>query len=285
VFSTLIDVDELARHLGDPTWVVVDCRFTVGAPQVGEAAWAKSRIPGARYAHLERDLSGPRGPGLGRNPLPDPKAFSARLGGWGITPGTQVVVHDDSFGSIACRLWWLLNLVGHREVALLDGGWPVWKRKKHPIDDSTVANASLAGPPYPIHADPRSLAETSLVERIRMDASWALLDARPEERSSGEREEVDPVAGHIPGARFATFEDNLAFDGRFLPTDELHERFSALIGEVAPEHVVHTCGSGVTACHNLLAMEHAGLRGSRLHAGSWSEWITDPTRPVATGME
>jgi len=285
VFATLIGVDELASSLGNPSWVVVDCRFTVGDPRVGETAWAKSRIPGARYAHLERDLSGPRGPGLGRNPLPAPETFSATLGRWGIAPDTQVVVYDDSFGSIACRLWWLLRLAGHRKVALLDGGWPVWKRKKHPVDDAPPAPPSPTGHACPIAADLAGLADTVLVERIRADPNWALLDARPEERFSGERESVDPVGGHIPGARFATFEDNLAFDGTFLSADELRERFAALVGDIAPDHVVHTCGSGVTACHNLLAMEHAGLRGSRLHAGSWSEWITDPTRPVATGME
>jgi thiosulfate/3-mercaptopyruvate sulfurtransferase len=289
VHTTLIGAEKVAAHLGDPGWVVVDCRFTVGAPQAGETAWAKSRIPGARYAHLERDLSGPRGAGLGRNPLPDPATFAATLARWGIGPATQVVAYDDSFGSIACRLWWLLRCAGHPAVALLDGGWPVWVRRKHPVDASPVAAVAsadpVAGRPGPVVLDPAWLADTPAVERIRDDPAWALLDARPEERFSGEREEVDPIAGHIPGARFATFEDNLAFDGTFLPPAELRQRFAALCGGVAPERVVHTCGSGVTACHNLLAMEHAGLHGSRLHAGSWSEWITDPTRPVATGME
>jgi thiosulfate/3-mercaptopyruvate sulfurtransferase len=285
VFDTLINVDTLAAHLDEPDWVVVDCRFTLSDAAAGEAAYAKSRIPGARYAHLERDLSGPRGPGLGRNPLPDPEAFAETLGRWGITPACQVVVYDDSFGSIACRLWWLLRQAGHRKAAVLDGGWQAWKRKKHPIDESPAPTTPATRPPYPIAGDAALIADTPLVERIRTDPVWALLDARPEERFTGEREAVDPVAGHIPGARFATFEDNLDFDGTLLSPEELLDRFTTLLRGATPDHVVHTCGSGVTACHNLLAMEVAGLTGSRLHPGSWSEWITDPARPVATALE
>jgi len=284
-FSTLIGVDDLAAHIGDPDWVIVDCRFTLSDPSAGEIAYAKTRLPGARYAHLERDLSGPRRPGLGRNPLPEPATLGQTLGDWGIGPNTQVVVYDDSFGSIACRLWWLLRWAGHRSVALLDGGWPAWKRKRLPIEESTPARPMAAMAPYPTHPDGMMLAETPLIEEIRTATHWALLDARPEDRYTGERETVDPVAGHIPGSRFFTFEDNLDFDGSFLGKKDLRARFLGTLGEVAPDHVVHTCGSGVTACHNLLAMEHIGLTGSRLHAGSWSEWITDPVRPVATGQD
>ena len=284
-FSTLIGVDELAPHLHDASWVVLDCRFTLSEPAAGRALYEKSRIPGARYVDLERDLSGPRSASSGRNPLPEPGTFANQLAKWGITAESQVVVYDDSFGAIAARLWWLLKWVGHSKVALLDGGFPVWKRKKHPIDIDPAQPLASDRPPYPVKVDHARLADTSFVEKIRTDAQWALLDARPEERYTGEREVVDAVAGHIPGSRHWTFEDNLALNGCFLSTDELRENFSTLIGTRPASQVVHTCGSGVTACHNVLAMEHAGLFGSRLYAGSWSEWITDLSRPVATGMD
>lgn len=283
-FSTLISVDDLALHLNDPAWVVLDCRFTLSEPTAGRATFEKSRIPGAQYADLERELSGPRHTTSGRNPLPELACFSNTLAAWGIRPETQVVVYDDSFGSIAARLWWLMRLIGHQRVALLDGGWPVWKRKKAPIEEGLPIPRAVQVPPYPIAVDASRLADTSLVEKIRLDPAWALLDARPEERYSGERETVDSVAGHIPGSRHWTFEDNLGFDGRFLSVEELRENWTGLLEARSPDKVVHTCGSGVTACHNVLAMEHAGLLGSRLYAGSWSEWITDPNRPVATGM-
>lgn len=284
-YTTLIDVDQLAGHLGQPGWVVIDCRFTLSEPLLGAAAYQKSRIPGARYADLERELSGPRRPGSGRNPLPEPGDFAATLARWSVTPESQVVVYDDSFGSIACRLWWLLRQAGHTKVALLDGGWPVWKRKKLPIEENAPPTHAGAANPYPLNPAAALLADTALVEHIRRDPAWALIDARPEERYSGERETVDAVGGHIPGSRHWTFEDNLAFDGRFLNAEELRENFTPLLGAVPPTQVVHTCGSGVTACHNVLAMEHAGLSGSRLYAGSWSQWISDPARPVATGFD
>lgn len=285
-FSTLIGVEELGEHLGAPDWLVVDCRFTLGDPAVGQAAFGKSRIPGACYAHLERDLSGPRTTGSGRNPLPTTREFSRTLDRWRITPQTQVVAYDDSFGSIACRLWWLLRAAGHQNVAVLDGGWPVWKRKKAPIDDSTLDVSPAPNARESLRAvsfDPSLLANVSQVDAIRLDPAWVLIDARPDDRFSGERETVDPLGGHIPGSRNWMFEDNLAMDGRFLSTDQLREQFNGLLGDIPPSQVVHTCGSGVTACHNVLAMEHAGLKGSRLYAGSWSEWITDPARPIATG--
>lgn len=284
-YSTLIAVDELAGQLGHPGWVIIDCRFTLSEPLLGAAAYQKSRIPGARYADLERDLSGPRRPGSGRNPLPDPGDFAATLARWGVTPASQVVVYDDSFGSIACRLWWLLRQAGQTKVALLDGGWPVWKRKKLPIEEGPPSDDPALPTPCPLHPASALLADTALVETIRQDPAWALIDARPEERYSGERETVDAIGGHIPGSRHWTFEDNLAFDGRFLSAEELRDNFITLLGGVAPTQVVHTCGSGVTACHNVLAMEHAGLSGSRLYAGSWSQWISDPARPVATGTD
>ena len=284
-YATLIGVDQLAEQLGGADWVVIDCRYTLSDPLLGPAAYQKSRLPGARYADLERDLSGPRREIGGRNPLPDSATFALTLSRWGIAPQTQVVLYDDSFGSIACRLWWMLRHAGHRKVALLDGGWPVWKRKKLAIEEGPPVAFSGLPAPYPVARLADDLADTTLVDDIRQNAGWALLDARPEERYTGERETVDRVGGHIPGSRHWTFEDNLAFDGRFLDRDELRGNFTGLLGRTPPDRVVHTCGSGVTACHNVLAMEHAGLTGSRLYAGSWSEWISDPARPVATGID
>lgn len=281
-FRTLVEAPVLARHLDDPRWVVVDCRFSLGDTSHGERSFAAGRIPGARYAHLDRDLSGPLTAASGRHPLPEPGQFARTLGGLGITPDSQVIVYDDSFGSMAVRLWWLLRWVGHEAAALLDGGWPVWKRLKLPIADGAPGLAAAAAP-YPVGPDPAAIADAALVERIRLAPDWRLLDARPEERFTGERETLDPVAGHIPGSVNRNFEDNLGFDGCFLPAPELRDSLLASLGGIPPEKTVHTCGSGVTACHNLLAMEHAGLPGSRLYAGSWSEWISDPARPVALG--
>jgi len=280
LFTTLIDAAELARHLDDPAWVVIDCRFTLTDPAAGRRAYDKGHIPGARYAHLEDDLSAPVGPGTGRHPLPAPDALSRRLGQWGVGDGTQVVVYDDIFGAIASRLWWLLRWLGHDAVAVLDGGLPAWLRTGHLL--STDA--------------PRS-APATFVPRLRPDASLdsdavaqglarhevLLIDARAEERFLGEVEPLDPVAGHVPGAVNWPYEDNLDLDGRFLPAGELRQHYAGLLGRLAPGQAVHMCGSGVTACHNLLAMERAGLGGSRLYGGSWSAWITDPKRPVATG--
>lgn len=282
-FRTLVDAATVADHLGSPDWVLIDCRFTLSEPDAGDKSYRAGRIPGARYAHLERDLSGPPTPGSGRHPLPDPNRLANTLARWGIGPTSQVVVYDDSFGAMAVRLWWLLRWVGHDAVALLDGGLPVWKRLKLPIDDGPPP-LDVAMRPYPVCPNPEALIDTAGVDRIRSAPDWCLLDARPEERFSGEREPIDRVAGHIPGSRSRTFEDNLGFDGRFLPPEELRENFLTILAGVAPGHTVHTCGSGVTACHNLLAMVHAGLPPGKLYAGSWSEWISDPARPVALGM-
>jgi thiosulfate/3-mercaptopyruvate sulfurtransferase len=286
MYTTLIAAGELARHLQDPGWVVVDCRFTLTEPDNGRRAWESARIPGARYAHLDQDLSGPRGPGRGRHPLPAAASFLATLARWGIGDTTQVVVYDDSFGAIAVRLWWMLRWAGHARVALLDGGLPVWKRMGLPVDTHPPAPPPVAGTPCStaVAAMRDELCvDAGFVERIRQDPAWRLIDARAEDRFAGEREPLDPVAGHIPGSINWNFEDNLALDGTWLPAGELRRQFEGLLAGVSPDHVVHSCGSGVTACHNLLAMEIAGLTGSRLYPGSWSEWISDPGRPVARG--
>jgi thiosulfate/3-mercaptopyruvate sulfurtransferase len=280
VFNTLIPTEQLAQHLDSPDWVIFDCRFTLTDPEAGRRAYASGHIPGARYAHLDADLSSPPTAVTGRHPLPDPQVLAEKLGAWGVGPHTQVVVYDDSFGSMAVRLWWLLRWLGHDAVALLDGGLPKWQRQKHPVSGElpVIKPQQFAATPN------RNIwVDVAEVEAARHDRSRLLVDARPEMRFTGEIEPLDKVAGHIPCSCNWSFEENLDMDGTLLPADELREAYDKLLGGRDPASVIHTCGSGVTACHNILAMEAAGLTGSRLYPGSWSEWITDPARPVETG--
>ena len=278
--TTLVSTAQLAAELANPDWVLFDCRFTLTNPKAGWAAYAMSHIPGARYADLNQDLSGPITTHSGRHPLPDPTAICAKLGQWGVGNQTQVVVYDDSYGSMAVRLWWLLRWLGHEHVALLDGGLPKWMKEKYPISDAYPVITPKVFP-----CSPRSamMVDAAAVESVRCSTNHRLIDARAEQRFTGEREPLDAVAGHIPGAVNWVYEENIDFDGTYLPADELRENYTRVLNGVSPENVVHTCGSGVTAIHNILAMEIAGLSGSRLYPGSWSEWITDPTRPIATG--
>ncbi len=280
MFTTLVDTDTLARHLADPRWVVVDCRFTLTDTGAGRRAWTAGHIPGARYAHLDEDLSSPITPRTGRHPLPDPNALARKLGAWGIDESKQVVVYDDTFGAMASRLWWLLRWLGHESVALLDGSYPKWVREKKPVTpEAPVVHQTTFFP----RVNNTFWVNADFVERVRQDETFVVFDARAEERFRGEVEPLDKVAGHVPGAVNAMYEDNLDVSGEFLSAEELRERYLDLLGGVVPDQAIHMCGSGVTACHNVLAMEHAGLPGARLYAGSWSEWITDPNRPVATG--
>ncbi|MEO7243927.1 MAG: sulfurtransferase [Rubrivivax sp.] len=277
---TLIDADALQARLaaGAPT-VVLDARFELSAPPAGRAAYAAGHVPGARYAHLDDDLAGACTGHNGRHPLPGRADFAARVGGWGITPGVQVVAYDDQSGAIAARAWWLLRWLGHDAVAVLDGGWSAWVEAGGAVEATSPAPL-LAASPYPA-------SDTPAMPTVQADALLAqlgrvrLLDARAGERFRGEVEPLDPVAGHIPGATLRCFRDNLAPGGRFKPAALLRAEFDALASP--PASVVHQCGSGVTACHNLLAMAHAGLEGSVLYPGSWSEWCADPKRPVAIG--
>jgi thiosulfate/3-mercaptopyruvate sulfurtransferase len=276
--KTLVDCHALALHLHDPDWVVVDCRFILSNPEAGRQAYASGHIPGARYAHLDNDLSGPKTAMSGRHPLPDPEKLAATFGAWGIGPGKQVVAYDDSFGAMAARLWWLLRWLGYDAVALLDGGLPRWQREGHPLTKDTPAVQPANFVPQ-LRND--LLVDAAFVVRAVKDENWLVMDARAEERFNGEIEPLDPVAGHIPGAVNLPYEDNLHVSGRFLSPEELRELYLAQLQQVQPGSVVQMCGSGVTACHNILAMEHAGLGGAKLYAGSWSEWIRDPSRPVA----
>lgn len=280
MLTTLVDTETLSRHRDDPRWVIVDCRFALTDPEAGRRAYMVSHIPGARYAHLNEDLSSPITPTSGRHPLPYPNALAEKLGRWGIDKTKQVVVYDDSFGAMASRLWWLLRWLGHESVALLDGGYPKWQREGHPVtqDIPTVTPAQF----HPA-INNALWVDVEHVQTLAREGGGLIIDARGEERFRGEVEPLDKVAGHVPGAINMPYEDNLDFSGEFMSDEALREHYLATMGDVAPDRVVHMCGSGVTACHNILAMEHAGLSGARLYAGSWSEWIADSRRPVATG--
>lgn len=278
---TLVDVATVAAHLDDPCWVLIDCRAVLGDPIEGPRRYAAGHLPGARYADLGADLAGPVTASSGRHPLPDPEAFADRCGRWGIGADTQVIAYDDAGGAYAARLWWLLRWLGHEQVAVLDGGVPAWVAAGHPL----VAGVPEVTPRHFVGAprDELWLDATEALELVEGKMPGLLVDARGAARYAGSEEPIDPVAGHIAGAINLPFTGNLGADGRFLAPNELAARYQAALADRSPRDVVAYCGSGVTACHALLAMEHAGLRGARLYAGSWSEWLRDPSRPRRTG--
>jgi thiosulfate/3-mercaptopyruvate sulfurtransferase len=278
MYRTLVSCADLRGLQSSHTpLVLLDCGFDLADAAVGERAYAAGHLAGARYVHLERDLSGPKRPGAGRHPLPARQVLAQRAGDWGIAPGVQVVCYDAQGMPYAARAWWLLRWLGHDAVAVLDGGLPAWVAEGGAL--SVAAAAVAPRPPYP--AVPAALPTVDTALLLGELGRRPILDARAAERFRGEAEPLDPVAGHIPGARNRFFKDNLQADGRFKPRPQLRAEFEALGQD--PRQVVHQCGSGVTACHNLLAMEHVGLNGSALYPGSWSEWCADPGRPVATG--
>jgi thiosulfate/3-mercaptopyruvate sulfurtransferase len=272
--TTLVSTDELSAHLDQ--WRVFDCRHDLAKPSLGEQQYRQGHIPGAVFAHLDRDLSAPRDGRNGRHPLPYPGAFIAWLGQQGLEPHQQVVCYDGGGGTYAARLWWMLRWVGHDAVAVLDGGLAKWLAERRPV---TTIVPQVAHTTYPVGLRSESTVGISFVEQHRRDV--LLLDARSPERFRGEKEPIDKVAGHIPGARNRFSNDNLAAEGTFKAPAELKKEFEAVLGDRAPSEVVSYCGSGVAACHNLLAMELAGLHGGKLYAGSWSDWISDPKRPIA----
>jgi thiosulfate/3-mercaptopyruvate sulfurtransferase len=279
-FTTLIRPADLMGHLDDPRWLVVDCRFDLADPASGEAAWREAHIPGAAYLHLERDLSGPVSAATGRHPLPAPQAFAATLGRLGLAAATQVVAYDAGPGFFAARLWWMLRWMGHDAAAVLDGGLAAWVASGGALDRSGRARAGVAFEP---RLRPELALDAAAVQRELASGALALVDARAAERFAGRVEPIDPVAGHVPGALNHPCTGNVGADGRFLPPDELARRWTATLGGRRGAEVACMCGSGVTACHNLLALEVAGVAGARLYPGSWSEWIRDPARPVARG--
>jgi thiosulfate/3-mercaptopyruvate sulfurtransferase len=277
-WTTLVQAETLAVALGRSDLAIVDCRFSLANPTAGESAYREGHVPGAVYAHLDRDLSDHGKQGQGRHPWPDPVAFTAKLGRWGISPRHQVVAYDDADGAIAARFWFLLRTLGHEKVAVLDGGWARWTALGLPVDSYVPAPmaASYAGS----FSEDRLLDATQV--QSRLDAGDLLIDARAADRFRGENEHIDRIAGHVPGARNRPYTDNLDAQ-RFKPPVQLAAEFRELLGEHPADGSMVMCGSGVTACHHLLAMERAGVKGAKLFTGSWSGWISDPARPVATG--
>jgi thiosulfate/3-mercaptopyruvate sulfurtransferase len=285
--TTLIEPPELARHLADPQWVIIDCRFDLARPDWGASAFAVGHIPGALYAHLDRDLSGPRTPSSGRHPLPSPAVLAATLSRFGIDATVQVVAYDQGAGAYAARLWWLLRWLGHSQVAVLNGGFAAWERAALPVStqpETRPARHFAAGADDALLAGSKEVAAAVSSGALARGAVL-LVDARSAERFAGENECLDPVAGHIPGARNHPFTGNHDSGGRLLPAQQLRDAWRDTLRGAAPAQVIAMCGSGVTACHNLLALEVAGLPGARLYAGSWSEWIRDPSHAVARGPE
>ncbi len=275
-FNTLVSCDELARHLDDPEWRIFDCRHLLSDVGYGEKGYAEGHLPGAVFMHLDRDLSGAMNGHNGRHPLPDPQLLAGKMGAAGVGRKTQVVVYDDDGGIYAVRLWWLLRWMGHDHVAVLDGSIRQWISQGRPLTTDVPRCA-----PVVFELALRDWVVTSEQIVANLNANdFCLIDARGPDRFRGENETMDPVGGRIPGARNRFFRDNLD-DGSFRPAAELRQEYLGVLAGVEPSQAVMYCGSGVTACHDLLAMEIAGLPGARLYAGSWSEWCADPRRPVA----
>lgn len=277
-FHTLVSTADLSAHLHHPDWIVFDCRHNLSDTEAGHRAYLEGHIPGAHFLHMDRDLSGPVTGANGRHPLPDPERFAARLADLGMGPESQAVAYDDAGGIFASRLWWMLRWLGHAPAAVLDGGLQKWIREEHP-----VTHALPVTRPGSFRAQPKEVPvrTADLLSRLG-SPELLILDARSPERFRGIGETLDPVGGHIPGAVNRFFRDNLERSGGFKAPETLRGEYVSLLAGRKPGAVVHQCGSGVTACHNLLAMEIAGLTGSHLYPGSWSEWCADPARPIAT---
>ncbi|OMH38203.1 sulfurtransferase [Motiliproteus sp. MSK22-1] len=293
-YRTLVDTDTLEQNLDNPSWIVLDGRFDLMDTESGRNAYLESHIPGAQYVHLDEQLSSAITPDSGRHPLPRVEELAGWFSGIGINPGTQVVVYDSMGGAMAARCWWLLNMLGHTRVAVLDGGFPKWKQAGKRVSSSVgVSRATSVGAPTSIATESSGIQPyfswnsdgvvnvDEVLENLDTEA-FLLIDARSSERFRGEQEPIDPVAGHVPKALNRALQLNLQPDGCFKPATQLRQEWHLLLGAREPQQVVHMCGSGVTACHNQLSMERAGLTGSRIYAGSWSEWIRDFQRPIAT---
>ena len=272
----LVSCEQLAAHLNDPDWRIVDCRHQLSDVGYGQRVYAEGHLPGAFFMHLDRDLSGAMSGCNGRHPLPDPQVLAAKFGAIGISSRTQVVAYDDAEGMVSGRLWWMLRWLGHDNVAVLDGGFNRWVKEGRPLMRDIPGVL-----PTVFEIEQRDWVVTA-DEVLANIASQELVvvDARGPDRFRGENETIDPVGGHIPGARNRFFRDNLDADGRFRPAAELRREFLELFAGTPPDKTVMQCGSGVSACHNLIALELAGLTGARLYAGSWSEWCSDSARPV-----
>jgi thiosulfate/3-mercaptopyruvate sulfurtransferase len=279
-WRTLVSAEDLAAWLGDPRMRLFDCRFDLMRPASGRERYLDEHLPGAVYADLNGDLSSPPSATSGRHPLPDAEVFAARLRAWGVDRDSQVVAYDDNNGMFAARLWWMLRWLGHDAVAVLDGGLRRWQQLGLPLSETVPVpqQGSFAAR----HRTELAVNADAVLESAT-DPAQRVIDARAPERYRGDVEPLDRVAGHVPGARNHPFTTSLAADGRLLSPDELRPALLRCLDGTAPERTIAMCGSGVTACHVLLAMEYAGLHGARLYPGSWSEWSRDPARPVATG--
>lgn len=280
-YTTLISAADLSRHVQDACWVVLDCRHELTSPDAGSAAYAAGHIPGAQFADLDTELSdkstGPHGEFRGRHPLPERNAFVETLRRWGVNHGTQVVAYDAHGGMFAARLWWMLHWAGHEAAAVLDGGLSAWQALGLPLSTEQVSRPR--GNVEPRYSRVQAVGVDDMLANLR-NPTHTVVDARSPDRFRGENEILDPAGGHIPGAKNRFFKENLQENGQFKPAEQLRAEFCALMP--APETSIMQCGSGVSACHNLLAMEVAGLSGAALYPGSWSEWCADPGRPVAT---
>jgi len=277
--QVLISCEELADCIDNDGLVVVDCRFDLLAPHAGFHAYLSGHLPGARYAHLDRDLARRPGPGEGRHPLPAADVFARWLGRWGVERSTAVVVHDDSAGAIAARLWWMLRWLGHADCRILDGGLAAWRRQGYPL----VAGLPEWAPRSYENPQPRADWVVSTAALQTQTPGRLVVDARARARFRGEKEPIDPVAGHVPGAVNLPFDSLLTAEGTFLDPATLARLFRDRLGRTDANEIVAMCGSGVTACHLLAGLRIAGLGDGRLYAGSWSEWIRDPARPIARG--
>ncbi|WP_455221031.1 sulfurtransferase [Kaarinaea lacus] len=281
-YSSIISADLLQQHLNDANWRIVDCRFNLKAPDEGMSLYKMEHIPNAIYAHLDHDLSAPVSDTSGRHPLPDVETFKLKLGAWGIDTSKQVVVYDDAAGSYAARLWWMLRWLGHKSVAVLDGGFTLWKQQGLPTTNAIphIEPATFVGQP-----NMDMLINSNALQEGLSKASICLIDVRDPQRYSGLEEPIDKVAGHIPGSINLPWKTNIADTGMYQSKAQLYDQYQKLLQDAAGKNVVFMCGSGVTACHSLVALEYIGISGAKLYPGSWSEWITDNSRPVATSEE
>lgn len=284
MFETLISATQLAEAIDTAApgqLVILDCSFELGDPQAGHRTFASGHVPGAHYIHLEDTLSAPKTGRNGRHPLPDADGFVRALASLGVSNDTQVVAYDNAGGMYASRLWWMLRWVGHQAVAVLDGGLVAWQAAGLPVTQD-AGQPALAGDLSRRASRVRTVDYAEVLANLDSGARL-VIDARAPDRYRGENETIDPVGGHIPGARNRLFRDNLGADGRFKPAAQLRDELSQMIGARSPAELVSQCGSGVTACHNLLALEVTGLPGAALYPGSWSEWCAQPGARIATG--
>jgi len=281
-YRSIISADVVQQHVNNPQWRIVDCRFNLKNPDEGLALYQMEHIPNAVYAHLDHDLSSPVTANSGRHPLPDVEHFKQKLGQWGINRDTQVVVYDDAAGSYATRLWWMLRWLGHDSVAALDGGFSSWKQQGLPVtaDIPPVRSTTYIGEPK---LD--MLVDSDMLQQKLGQSQTLLIDVRDPNRFQGLEEPIDKVAGHIPGAINIPWKNNIAENGLYLPKAQLYDHYIKVLRDTPIDNTVFMCGSGVTACHSLLALEYVGIQGAKLYPGSWSAWISDPDRPIETSSQ